>query len=83
MKKFMAVLICMLLFTVCLVSCGKGDEPKESNTVESMDTATGGETNEPPASDTNPPDTGDNGGKNEAIGEAGGENNDDNWTKPY
>ena len=83
MKKFIAVLICMFLLTSCFVACNNGDVPENTDSQEVSDTVTdnsdetgneGGDTSDTDASK----DT-----EEEGIGEAGNNNADGNWTKPY
>ena len=82
MKKFIAVLICMLLLTSCFIACNKGDDVENTDSQAISDTVTdnSGET------DDNGGDTSDTGTTNdtedEGIGEAGN-SADRNWTKPY
>ena len=83
MKKFIAVLICMLLLTSCFIACNKDDDVENTDSQEVSDTVT-----------DNSGETGDEGGdtsdtdaskdtEEEGIGEAGNNNADGNWTKPY
>ena len=83
MKKFIAILICMLLLTTCFVSCKNNEVPEDTEAPEVSDTVTdnsgetddeGGDTSDTDASK----DT-----EEEGIGEAGNNNADGNWTKPY
>ena len=82
MKKFIAILICMLLLTTCFVACTKDDVSENTDSQATSDTVTdnSGET------DDNGGDTSDTGTTNdtedEGIGEAGN-SADANWTKPY
>ena len=83
MKKFIAILMCMLLLTMCFVSCDKTEVPENTDTDEISDTVidNGTETDDDgnDTSDTNPV----GGEKDDGIGEAGDNNADVNWTKPY
>ena len=80
MKKFIAILICMLLLTTCFVSCTKTDVPENTDSQEVSDTIGETENNGGETSDTDPADSGE---KDDGIGEAGNNNADGNWTKPY
>ena len=83
MKKIIAILMCMLLLTLCFISCNKEDVSENTDSQAISDTVTdnSGET------DDNGGDTSDTGTTNdtedEGIGEAGNNNADGNWTKPY
>ena len=83
MKKIIAILMCMLLLTLCFISCNKEDVSENTDSQAISDTVT-----------DNSGETGDEGGdtsdtdaskdtEEEGIGEAGNNNADGNWTKPY
>ena len=83
MKKIIAILMCMLLLTLCFIACNKGDDVENTDSQGVSDTVT-----------DNSGETGDEGGdtsdtdaskdtEEEGIGEAGNNNADGNWTKPY
>lgn len=79
MKKFIAILICMLLLTTCFVACTKDDVSEDTETQEVSDTIGETENNGGETSDTEPK----GGAEDDGIGEAGNNNADGNWTKPY
>ena len=83
MKKFIAILICMLLLTMCFASCKDDEVTENTDTQEVSDTVidNGTETDDDgnDTSDTDPA----GGEKDDGIGEAGDNNADVNWTKPY
>lgn len=80
MKKIIAVLMCMFLLTLCLVSCGKDNKTEvESSASEVTDATTEDSKDTTTPTDTGEYDTVDEGG----IGEAGGEDDEKNWSKPY
>lgn len=79
MKKFIAILICMLLLTTCFVACTKDDVSEDTETQEVSDTIGETENNGVETSDTEP----EGGAEDDGIGEAGNNNADGNWTKPY
>ena len=79
MKKFIAILICMLLLTTCFVACTKDDVSEDTETQEVSDTIGETKNNGGETSDTEP----EAGAEDDGIGEAGNNNADGNWTKPY
>ena len=84
MKKIIAILMCMLLLTMCFVSCKDDEVTENTDTQEVSDTVadeSGSDTNDV---DGNKPDNGNtNDTEDEGIGEAGDNNSEGNWTKPY
>ena len=54
MKKFIAILICMLLLTTCFVACTKDDVSEDTETQEVSDTIGETENNGGETSDTEP-----------------------------
>ena len=83
MKKIIAILMCMLLLTMCFASCKDDEITENTDTQEVSDTVidNGTETDDDgnDTSDTNPV----GGEKDDGIGEAGDNNSEGNWTKPY
>ncbi|MBQ9112423.1 MAG: hypothetical protein IJY08_02470 [Clostridia bacterium] len=94
MKKLIAVLMCLLMLTVCFVACGGNDDTVNTGPVDSDPAGTEGDdvTQAPGPDDTGsgqPDDTDgdttdtsvivDDGG----IGNAGGSNAGDDWTNNY
>ena len=83
MKKIIAVLMCLFLLTLCVVSCAKDDTPEESDTVTASDVTTANNPSATKPSESTPTTTKPE-DKEEQLGEAGGEKVEDtNWTKPY
>lgn len=84
MKKIIAILMCMLLLTMCFVSCKDDEVTENTDTQEVSDTVadeSGSDTNDDGG---NKPDNGNtNDTVNDGIGEAGDNNSEGNWTKPY
>ena len=82
MKKIIAILMCMLLLTLCFISCNKEDVSENTDSQAISDTVT----DNSDETDDNGGDTSDTGTTNdtedEGIGEAGN-SADANWTKPY
>ncbi len=83
MKKIIAVLMCLFLLTLCVVSCAKNNDPEESDTVTVTDVTTADNSKDTKAPETNPT-TKEPEEEEEQLGEAGGDKSGDtNWTKPY
>lgn len=74
MKKFLALLLCLLMIVTCFAACGDKDEAESTSAVENSETV------EDTTKETkNDKKEGPSGG--EVV--AGNQDDDNNWTKEY
>lgn len=81
MKKIVAILMCVCLLTVCFVSCKNDEITENTDTQAGADTTTDVTDGNGDVNGDTPGNTDETQG--EGIGEAGDNNSDGNWTKPY